>query len=122
MSERYVVCKDGELAPGELRTLTVGATRTPVIVMRTGAGALHALYGRCPHQGAPLGAGRLVGGTVAEAPGAGFHCVRDGELLQCPWHAFAYDVTDGRSVADPDHLRLRRYDVALEDGDVVVTV
>ncbi len=102
--------------------MTVGTTGTPVIVLRTGSGALHAMYGRCPHQGAPLVSGRLVGGTVAAEPGAEFHCVRDGELLQCPWHAFEFDVTDGRAVADPERLRLRCYDVALEGNEVVVTL
>ncbi len=121
MSERYVVCKDDEIAPGEMRTIDVGKRGTPVVVLRTGAGSLHALYGRCPHQGAPLVAGRLIGETVGNVPGE-IGCVRDGEILQCPWHAFEYDVTSGRAVTDPDNLRIRCYDVALEGGEVVVTV
>ena len=121
MSERYVVCKDEEIRPGEMRTIAVGKRELPVVVVRTGAGSLHAIYGRCPHQGAPLIAGRLIAETVGTLPGE-VACIRDGEILQCPWHAFEYDVTSGRAVTDPDNLRIRCYDVALEGGEVVVTV
>jgi nitrite reductase (NADH) small subunit len=42
-------------------------------------GELHAIDGLCPHQGGPLGTGRLCG-----------------TVLTCPWHGWQFDVTTGR--------------------------
>lgn len=42
-------------------------------------GQFHALDGICPHQGGPLGKGRLTG------------CI-----ITCPWHGFQFDVTTGQ--------------------------
>ena len=42
-------------------------------------GTLHALDGLCPHQGGPLGTGRLCG-----------------TILTCPWHGWQFDVVTGR--------------------------
>jgi nitrite reductase/ring-hydroxylating ferredoxin subunit len=41
-------------------------------------GAWHALDGVCPHQGGPLGKGRLADGVVT-----------------CPWHGWQFDVATG---------------------------
>jgi len=121
VSTRYVICKEDELRPGEMRAKVVGKNQLPVIVVRTGAGSVHAVYGRCSHQGAPLAAGRLVGETVGE-PNGEIRCIRDGEILQCPWHAFGYDVNSGRALADPERLRICCFDVTLEGGAVVGTI
>ncbi len=42
-------------------------------------GELFALDGICPHQGGPLGKGKLVG------------CI-----VTCPWHGWQFDVRTGR--------------------------
>jgi len=42
-------------------------------------GELFAIDGVCPHQGGPLGQGRLTG------------C-----LVTCPWHGWQFDVRDGQ--------------------------
>lgn len=42
-------------------------------------GQIHALDGVCPHQGGPLGKGRLTG------------CV-----VTCPWHGWQFDVRTGQ--------------------------
>src|SRR5687767_15970023 len=41
-------------------------------------GTFYALDGVCPHQGGPLGKGRLVG-----------------EVVTCPWHGWQFDVRTG---------------------------
>jgi len=43
-------------------------------------GEFHALDGVCPHQGGPLGKGRLEGATVT-----------------CPWHGWQFDVRTGQN-------------------------
>ncbi|WP_047487433.1 Rieske 2Fe-2S domain-containing protein [Terriglobus sp. TAA 43] len=60
-------------------------------------GKLVAFDNHCPHQGAPLSAGHL-----------------DGCMVVCPYHAWRFDVTNGKSenIADPDlgTYEIRRYD------------
>jgi nitrite reductase/ring-hydroxylating ferredoxin subunit len=45
----------------------------------------------------------------------------DGCIVTCPWHGWTYDVTTGTSPDDPD-TRVRRFDVKVEAGDVLVAV
>jgi nitrite reductase/ring-hydroxylating ferredoxin subunit len=49
-----------------------------VVALYNVEGTFHALDGVCPHQGGPLGKGRLAGTTVT-----------------CPWHGWQFDVTTG---------------------------
>jgi nitrite reductase/ring-hydroxylating ferredoxin subunit len=61
----------------------------------------HALDGVCPHQGGPLGKGKLAG------------CI-----VTCPWHGWQFDVRTGRhqtsSVVQP------RWNVRIDEGSIFV--
>jgi nitrite reductase/ring-hydroxylating ferredoxin subunit len=59
-------------------------------------GAYFAFDARCPHKGAPLGDGSLLG-----------------NLLVCPLHHFKFELRTGRCVM-PRHLRLRGFPVTRE--------
>jgi nitrite reductase/ring-hydroxylating ferredoxin subunit len=98
---RKRVCAADELQPGEKRAVEVG--RRYVVLVRAADGSFHALVDVCPHQGARLSAGPLVG-----------------DVLRCPWHNFGFDVRTGRSMLEPDRYRVKTYDVAVEDGHVIV--
>ena len=39
---------------------------------------------------------------------------RDGQILRCPWHGWEFDIASGRSVFNPHRLRVRTYDVTVE--------
>ena len=67
-------------------------------------GEMHAIDGICPHSGGPLGEG-------------GLH----GRILVCPYHAWEFDCVTGLSPAD-DTLRQARYEVRVENGDVLVNL
>ena len=67
-------------------------------------GTFHALAGRCPHRGGPLGQGFL-----------------DGSRVSCPWHNYTFEVTTGENVVSAD-LAVARYEVKVEDGRVFVKV
>jgi nitrite reductase/ring-hydroxylating ferredoxin subunit len=47
---------------------------------------------------------------------------RPGQILRCPWHGFEFDICSGESVADQGKLRLRRFDVEVENGDVFIVM
>jgi 3-phenylpropionate/trans-cinnamate dioxygenase ferredoxin subunit len=62
----------------------------------------------------------VLGGTlVAREPGR-YEWGRDGEVLRCPWHAWEFDVTTGRSLWGEDAFRLAVYPVTVVDGDVII--
>ena len=91
----YPICLSAEIAPGEVRGYPFLDGR--VIVMRTAGGVAQVLSAYCPHLGADLGVGTVVGDTV-----------------RCAFHHWRYDCT-GACVATgpgdpvPPHARLFRF-------------
>jgi nitrite reductase/ring-hydroxylating ferredoxin subunit len=67
-------------------------------------GTFYALSNVCIHRGGPLGQGLL-----------------EGQVVMCPWHAWTFDVATGHSTVNPE-LRVDRYEVKVEDGQVLVKV
>jgi nitrite reductase/ring-hydroxylating ferredoxin subunit len=47
--------------------------------------------------------------------------LREGEILTCPWHGIEFDLITGVSLASPK-LRVRRYPITVEDGQVKVSM
>lgn len=75
-------------------------------------GVFHAIRNLCPHQGAPLCEGRVLGTTLPSRPGE-YILGRTGEIVRCPWHGWEFDITTGRSVFDPGRCRVRSYPVTV---------
>lgn len=109
------VCDVDELPPATHRVVQVDRRR--IVVVRSETGEVFAVGDRCPHQGASLGEGFLSGEVVVDEDGAPT-MVRCGEILRCPWHNYAFDVTTGRSQHEPDRYRVSTYPVRIEDGSV----
>ena len=67
-------------------------------------GTLYALDGICPHQGGPLGKGRLEGAVVT-----------------CPWHGWQFDVRTGQHQVNQSlcHARL---ETRIDEKSVFVLV
>ena len=101
MAEFVRVIAASELSPGACTEVTAGGR--PVALFNVG-GTFHAIGNTCIHRGGPLGQGALDGTTVL-----------------CPWHGWSYDVTTGVSTVNPE-LRVDRYEVKVEDGQVLVRV
>ena len=101
MSEFVRVIPASELAPGQCREVLVG--NRPVALFNVD-GVFYALSNLCLHRGGPLGQGLLSGMAV-----------------MCPWHAWTWDVRTGEHTMNPE-LKVARYDVKLEDGQVLVSV
>jgi nitrite reductase/ring-hydroxylating ferredoxin subunit len=114
---KHAVMSEGELGPGEMRAVEVDGIE--IVVVRTPGGTYRALRDRCPHYGATLSHGDLQPYTEEAGVGA-YHVVADRFVIECPWHGYEFDVDDGRCPADPTRLRVRSYDVAVEDGVVYV--
>src|SRR5579871_5642339 len=95
------ICKEEDLAPGQLLLATIQGAR--VAVGRCPDG-LVAFDDRCTHKGGSLSDGALVGCTV-----------------QCPWHGSQFDVRSGHVVAGPAQSSIETYPVEIRGGEVFVT-
>jgi len=110
---RHVVCREGELDPGEVKIVDVEIRSIGVFNVD---GEYYALHNKCPHKGAPLCEGRVTGlMTSSEPPEISLE--REGEILKCPWHGWEFDIKTGESVVDPDRIRALTYDVTVEPVD-----
>ena len=67
-------------------------------------GNIYATDGTCPHQGGPLGNGLLEGKTIT-----------------CPWHAWQFDVCNGRALYDKG-FSVACYRVIVEGTDILIEV
>jgi|ERR1700722_11112760 len=116
---QHAVCDSEAIQPGELRSFVVAGKS--IVVARAGDGSYHALRNVCSHQGAPLGAGRLVDEVQSEHVGS-FEVTAAKSVLRCPWHGYEFSTTTGRCLADPKHQRVRIYPVTIKDATVLVDV
>jgi 3-phenylpropionate/trans-cinnamate dioxygenase ferredoxin subunit len=78
-------------------------------------GRFYALRNRCPHQGGPLCDGPLVSWLSSPRPGI-YEYDPDRPLIECPWHAWTFDLATGQSWFDPVRTRVKPYPVAVRDG------
>ncbi|HWG46844.1 MAG TPA: Rieske (2Fe-2S) protein [Gemmataceae bacterium] len=91
------VCRIGELAEGEGKTVTVGGR---LIAVFHSQGGYQAIDDTCPHMGASLS-----GGYVEEG------------IVTCPWHAWRFRLCDG-VWADNPRIKIDSYPVRVE-GELV---
>ncbi|HND52905.1 MAG TPA: Rieske 2Fe-2S domain-containing protein [Pirellulaceae bacterium] len=76
MSQWIRLAAVSDCPPGQARELVAGER---IVALFNVDGEFYALDGICPHQGGPLGKGRL-----------------NGCILTCPWHGWQYDVKTGQ--------------------------
>lgn len=107
----YAAGFSGDFPTGEVTGHMIAGL--PLVIWRGQDDGLGAFDARCAHKRFPMWDGKIL----------------EGELLQCPYHGFAYDMT-GRCVDIPalrdrtDHIpsraRLYRYPLVEQDGIVWV--
>ena len=122
MARTIRVCARDEIADGGCRIVTVGEIE--IGVLRQG-GEFYAYQNLCPHQGGPACEGVRMAGIRENIDGNGNYL---GQLLDeddmhivCPWHGYEYHLKTGINVAD-DRLRLRRFEIVRQEGDIYVTL
>lgn len=93
------VCAVADCPEGEAREFVVGDR---IVAVFHAAGAFYALDGVCPHQGGPLGKGRLSGTTIT-----------------CPWHGWQFNVATGQHLTNASVCH-PRFEVQVVDGNLLV--
>ncbi len=119
--QRHVIARLADFPPGTRRVVPLGGPAG--IGVYNVAGRFYALRNICPHEGAPLCQGPQRAYVRAERVGARYAFVyeRDGEIVACPWHGLEYHVPTGRCLAF-SNIKLRTYEVLVEDGQVKIRV
>jgi len=87
----------------EDRGTRVSIADTPILLVRQGD-QVHAFSADCPHAGAPLEQGAICNGRIV-----------------CPWHKGTFAIADGSLIEPPPLAGLKRYPVAIENGNVLVS-
>jgi 3-phenylpropionate/trans-cinnamate dioxygenase ferredoxin subunit len=107
---KHVVAPLEDLPPGTRKLVSIDGR---AIVVLNVAGELFALIDRCPHRGGSLCEGKLTGLVEASEPGR-YLFSRPNEILRCPWHGWEFDIRTGKSRCDPEKVRAKSYEVAVE--------
>jgi nitrite reductase (NADH) small subunit len=118
--QRYRVCAIDEIADGSGVLAAIADREIGVFKYK---GKLHAYDNRCIHMGGPVCTGEILGATRVSLDDGqritGVTLDEDEMRLVCPWHGWEYDLATGE-VAHNRKLRLRRFEVTVEDGVVYV--
>jgi apoptosis-inducing factor 3 len=67
-----------DILPGEMKEVETNINGSKVLIVRNAAGKFYALSPKCPHFGAPMVTGALVGNRVL-----------------CPWHNASFSISTG---------------------------
>ena len=94
------VAKTSELADGEMKQLSANGAE---MLLACVGGKFHAVAAHCTHYGAPLVEGVL-----------------SGERIVCPWHHACFNVTTGDIQEPPALDELARYDLRVENDQIIV--
>jgi nitrite reductase (NADH) small subunit len=90
-----------ELEPGTCRSIEVDGIWVALFNVE---GTIYALDNTCPHAGGPLGEGKL-----------------NGELVECPWHGWRYNVRTGERPENPD-FKVACYPVQVDGTRILVSI
>ena len=93
---KYVVASVDEISPGERKLVQIRGR--PIVIFNLD-GEYFGILDRCPHQGASLCRGKLVGLVEALSPG-NYKFSRKDEIIRCPWHGWEFDIRTGQSRCD----------------------
>jgi nitrite reductase/ring-hydroxylating ferredoxin subunit len=113
---RYDLFAADDLAPGELRAVQLD--NLAIVVVRLLSGRFEAMRDTCPHRGARLSRGTLQRMVVGDEVGA--YRLSDQLVIRCPWHGHEIDTETGRCVAPGGAIRVRTYEIAVENGRVTL--
>ena len=113
---KYVVATADEILPGERKLVNVRGR--PILIFNLD-GDYFGILDRCPHQGASLCKGKLVGLVEADRPGQ-YNFTRNNEIIRCAWHGWEFDIRTGKSRCEPEKIKATRYNVETKIGSDII--
>ncbi len=117
MSEWTRFAAEGTVAPGAPDIHSVNGKEIGLFFE---GGRYYAVLNHCPHEGAPMCAGKVGGLVTGEGPGKlGYDPNR--KILSCPWHHWEFDLETGLAVA-AIRQKIKTYEVKVEEGAVWIKI
>ncbi|WP_246989716.1 Rieske (2Fe-2S) protein [Halorientalis marina] len=118
----YTVAKEEELDEGDRIVTEIEGREIGVFRLD---GEFYAYVNWCAHQSGPPCEGKLTGTTESkfnreELEETLSYC-REGEILNCPWHGWEYDIKSGECLSR-DGVGLPSFPVREEEGDIIVSL
>ena len=113
---KYVVAVADEILPGERKLVNVRGR--PILIFNVD-GDYFGILDRCPHQGASLCKGKLVGLVEADRPGQ-YNFTRNNEIIRCAWHGWEFDIRTGKSRCEPEKIKTTQYNVETKIGSDII--
>ncbi len=110
---KYVIGKVEQIPPGNRKLVEIRGRQIAIFNLN---GDFFGILDRCPHQGASLCKGQIVGLVESEEPGE-YKFSRQNEIIRCPWHGWEFDIRTGRSRCEPSKFRATQYPVTVNDKD-----
>ncbi|MET0633566.1 MAG: Rieske (2Fe-2S) protein [Xanthobacteraceae bacterium] len=113
---RHLAAKTSDIPPGGNKVVSIGGR--DIVIFHVN-GEFFALLNRCPHAGAEMCRGDVVGEVSSERPGE-YHFDGSRRFVVCPWHGWEFDLRTGQSWCDPNSTRARQFRVTVEPGETLV--
>jgi nitrite reductase (NADH) small subunit len=88
-----------EIAPNKSKTINLNGRTVGIYQIN---GQFYAVDDFCPHKGAPLHEGQLLG-----------------TLIMCPWHRWTFDLASGHCVTHPG-THIPCFEVKIEGDDILL--
>ena len=110
---KYVIGKVEQIPPGNRKLVEIRGRQIAIFNLN---GDFFGILDRCPHQGASLCKGQIVGLVESEEPGE-YKFSRQNEIIRCPWHGWEFDIRTGRSRCEPSKIRATQHPVTVNDKD-----
>ncbi|WP_256290924.1 Rieske (2Fe-2S) protein [Halobellus inordinatus] len=86
-------------------------------------GSYFAYLNWCTHQGGPICGGPLTGTNEAcfdkDTLETTFNWTREGEILNCPWHGWEFDIESGECLSRQGS-DLLSFPVTVDDDEIIV--
>ena len=119
-ADRHLVAAESELAEGDRLTTVVNGLEVSVFNID---GEYRAYVNWCAHQAGPVCEGRISGtmkGTYDRETGdQRLEYVKEGEILNCPWHGWEYNLNTGNCLSRDD-VTLPSFLVEVDEGEVFI--
>ena len=109
---KYVVAAANEILPGQRKLVNVRGR--PILIFNLD-GDYFGILDRCPHQGASLCKGQLVGLVESDRPGQ-YNFTRSNEIIRCAWHGWEFDIRTGKSRCEPEKIKATQYNIDTKTG------
>ena len=113
---KYVVAAANEILPGQRKLVNVRGR--PILIFNLD-GDYFGILDRCPHQGASLCKGQLVGLVEPDRPGQ-YNFTRSNEIIRCAWHGWEFDIRTGKSRCEPEKIKATQYNIDTKTGSEVI--